>query len=83
VHARLIDALVESGRLDRALEFLPSHSQIATRMSAGEGLASPELSVVLAYVKSGLSAAMLAQPTVCSAPWASASDHPETAPAYA
>ncbi len=60
VHARLLDALVESGGLDRALEFLPSHAQIAARISAGEGLAGPELSVLLAYVKSGLSAAMLA-----------------------
>ena len=59
VHSRLIDALVESGRLDRALEFLPSHTQIAARIAAGEGLAGPELSVLLAYVKSGLSAAML------------------------
>ncbi len=60
VHARLIDALVESGRLDRHLEFLPSHQQIHARLAAGEGLTSPELSVLLAYVKSGLSAAMLA-----------------------
>ncbi|MGS0684405.1 NAD-glutamate dehydrogenase [Nakamurella sp. GG22] len=59
VHARLIDALVESGRLDRALEFLPSHTQISNRLAAGEGLAGPELSVLLAYVKSGLAAAML------------------------
>ena len=60
VHARLIDALVESGRLDRALEFLPSHAQINARLAAGEGLAGPELCVLLAYVKAGLSAAMLA-----------------------
>ncbi len=60
VHARLIDALVESGRLDRALEFLPTHTQINDRLAAGEGLASPELCVLLAYVKAGLSSAMLA-----------------------
>ncbi len=60
VHGRLIDALVESGRLDRALEFLPTHAQISARIGAGEGLTGPELSVLLAYVKSGLSAAMLA-----------------------
>ena len=59
VHARLIDALVESGRLDRALEFLPTHAQINARLAAGEGLASPELCVLLAYVKAGLSTAML------------------------
>ncbi len=59
VHSRLIDALVESGRLDRALEFLPSHAQINARLADGEGLASPELCVLLAYVKAGLSSVML------------------------
>ncbi len=60
VHSRLIDSLVASGRLDRALEFLPTHGQIAARIAAGEPLTSPELSVLLAYVKSALSEAMLA-----------------------
>jgi glutamate dehydrogenase len=60
VHSRLIDAMVEQGRLDRALEFLPTHAQINARLAAGEGLSGPELAVLLAYVKSGLSAAMLA-----------------------
>ncbi|MET3804249.1 glutamate dehydrogenase [Nakamurella sp. UYEF19] len=60
VHSRLIDSLVAAGRLDRALEFLPSHAQINTRIAAGEPLTSPELSVLLAYVKSALSEAMLA-----------------------
>ena len=61
VHSRLIDALVASGRLDRELEFLPSHSQINARIAVGEPLTSPELSVLLAYVKSALSTAMLAE----------------------
>ena len=56
---RLIDHLVASGRLDRALEFLPTHAQIAARIVGGEPLASPELAVLLAYVKSALSEAML------------------------
>ena len=60
VHGRLIDALVAQGRLDRKLEFLPSRAQLATREAAGEGLSSPELSVLLAYVKSALSTEMLA-----------------------
>ncbi|HEY4993960.1 MAG TPA: NAD-glutamate dehydrogenase domain-containing protein, partial [Nakamurella sp.] len=59
VHARMIDAMVEAGRLDRGLEFLPGHAQINARIAAGEGLAGPELCVLLAYVKAGLSAAML------------------------
>jgi glutamate dehydrogenase len=60
VHSRLIDAMVDAGRLDRALEFLPTHAQINARLAAGEGLSGPELCVLLAYVKAGLSAAMLA-----------------------
>ena len=60
VHARLIEAMVEEGRLDRALEFLPTHTQIGARRAAGEGLSNPELCVLLAYVKSGMAAAMLA-----------------------
>jgi glutamate dehydrogenase len=60
VHSRLIDSLVASGRLDRELEFLPGQSQINTRIAAGEPLTSPELAVLLAYVKSVLSEAMLA-----------------------
>ena len=59
VHARMIDAMVDAGRLDRDLEFLPTHAQIHARLAAGEGLAGPELCVLLAYVKAGLSAAML------------------------
>ncbi len=60
VHARQIDALVEEGRLDRALEFLPSPQQIDARIAAGEGLTSPELSVLVAYTKSKLAVDMLA-----------------------
>ena len=60
VHARQIDALVDSGRLDRALEFLPGAAEIDTRIAAGEGLTSPELSVLVAYTKAKLSAEMLA-----------------------
>ena len=60
VHSRLIDSLVASGRLDRELEFLPTSGQINARIAVGEPLTSPELSVLLAYVKSALSTAMLA-----------------------
>ena len=59
VYARLIDELVAAGRLDRALEFLPSAAQLRAREAAGEGLTSPELSVLLAYVKASLSTAMV------------------------
>ncbi|WP_111765314.1 NAD-glutamate dehydrogenase [Nakamurella deserti] len=60
VHARLIDELVAGGRLDRKLEFLPSATDIGLRQAAGGGLTSPELSVLVAYVKSGLARTMLA-----------------------
>jgi len=51
VHARLIRRLERDGHLDRALEYLPSGEAIAERAAAGEGLALPELAVLLAYVK--------------------------------
>ncbi len=60
VHARLIDDLVASGRLDRRLEYLPSNEEIGLRQAAGLPLTSPELSVLIAYVKSSLAHDMLA-----------------------
>jgi glutamate dehydrogenase len=51
VHARLMDALEESGRFDRPLEFLPSAREIATREAAREGLYTPEMAVIAAWVK--------------------------------
>jgi glutamate dehydrogenase len=60
VHQRLIAALVDEGRLDRALEYLPDDEEINARIAAGEGLSSPELSVLIAYVKSSASRAVLA-----------------------
>ncbi len=60
VHARQIAELVEAGRLDRALEFLPTPAQIDARIATGEGLSSPELSVLIAYTKAALATTMLA-----------------------
>ncbi|XGX77838.1 NAD-specific glutamate dehydrogenase [Terrabacter sp. BE26] len=51
VHERLIQFLESGGDLDRALEFLPSDSEIARRQKAGLGLTSPEFSVLVAYAK--------------------------------
>jgi len=51
VHQRMIKELERSGLLDRALEFLPDDEELHTRQLAGEGLTSPELSVLLAYAK--------------------------------
>ena len=51
VYRRLIRELEHTGRLDRAIEFLPSDKEIATREVNGQGLVSPELAVVAAWVK--------------------------------
>ncbi len=51
---RMIRALEKSGRLDRALEFLPDDAEIASRAAARRGLTRPELSVLLAYAKMSL-----------------------------
>ena len=59
VHSRLIRRLERDGELDREIEFLPGAEEIAERLAAGEGLRTPELSVLLAYVKIGLYQSLL------------------------
>ncbi|MCM2327076.1 MAG: NAD-glutamate dehydrogenase [Lysobacter sp.] len=49
--ASLIRSLEKAGRLNRAVEFLPSDDEIAERRAAREGLATPERAVLLAYTK--------------------------------
>ena len=49
--AQFITELERSGKLDRALEFIPSDEEIAERLALGKGLTRPELSVLLAYSK--------------------------------
>ncbi len=51
VHLRYIRALELAGKLDRALEFLPSDEAFEERMAAGAGLTTPEFAVLLAYTK--------------------------------
>ena len=48
---RFIHQLERSGKLDRALEFIPNDEEIAERLAQGKGLTRPELSVLLAYSK--------------------------------
>ena len=50
-HRRLIGELEETGLLDRALELLPTDTQLRDRFRGGRGLTSPELAVLLAYSK--------------------------------
>ncbi|HEX4193473.1 MAG TPA: NAD-glutamate dehydrogenase, partial [Stellaceae bacterium] len=52
--ARLIRDLDRAGRLDRAIEFLPSDDALAARARDHQPLTRPELSVLLAYVKNTL-----------------------------
>ncbi|RYX92608.1 MAG: NAD-glutamate dehydrogenase [Comamonadaceae bacterium] len=48
---RLIQWLEGTGRLKRAIEFLPSDEEIARRRAAKQGLSAPENAVLLAYSK--------------------------------
>src|SRR5690606_14593829 len=59
-HAYLIRQLGRTGRLTRALEFLPSEDDIAQRRAAGKGLTRAELAILLAYAKITIYDALLA-----------------------
>jgi glutamate dehydrogenase len=50
------------GRLDRALEAMPSDEELAARFAGGTGLTSPEFAVLLAYVKIALEAEINSSP---------------------
>jgi glutamate dehydrogenase len=52
--AAFIRALEKAGRLNRAVEFLPSDDEIAERRAAKQGLTAPERAVLLAYSKMAL-----------------------------
>ena len=60
VHARLIRELERDGDLHREVEFLPDKEELDERLLAGRGLTTPELSVLLAYVKIRLFKQLLA-----------------------
>ena len=51
VHQRLMHGLEAQGLLNRSIEYLPSDVAIDALHSAGAGLTSPELAVLMAYVK--------------------------------
>ncbi len=61
-HVRLIADLEARGKLDRAVEFLPSDAALRALAQAGKGLTRPELCVLLAYAKLDLDAEILASP---------------------
>ena len=56
---RMMRALERSGRLDRALEYLPDDQGIADRETEDRGLTRPEIAVLLAYAKLDLYDALL------------------------
>ena len=60
VNGRLISRLEKSGALDRALEGLPSKASMGALAKSESGLSSPELAVVMAYVKLDLKRKLLA-----------------------
>jgi glutamate dehydrogenase len=68
VHARYLRRLEADGKLDRALEFLPSDEVLAQRRSNGAGLVAPEFAVLLAYTKIDVASQLLAS-DVPEDPW--------------
>ncbi|WP_428613589.1 NAD-glutamate dehydrogenase [Shewanella sp.] len=58
---RFIQYLEKEGKLDRALEFLPSEEELAERLANGRALTRPELSVLVAYAKMVLKEQLLTQ----------------------
>jgi len=53
-YQQFIKIFEESGRLDRALEFLPSDEELLERRVQGKTLTRPELSVLVSYSKAAL-----------------------------
>ncbi|MBC9251313.1 NAD-glutamate dehydrogenase [Pseudomonas alcaligenes] len=58
-YKRLMAALEAAGKLDRALEFLPTDDELNERAASGRGLTRPELSVLISYSKIDLKEALL------------------------
>lgn len=67
-HERLMASLEREGVLDRTLEALPSSEEIRRREIDGHGLTSPEFSVLIAYAKLSIKAALL-RSDVPDDPW--------------
>jgi glutamate dehydrogenase len=58
-YKRLMADLESRGKLDRAIEFLPSEEQLAERAAAEQGLTRAELSVLISYSKIDLKEQLL------------------------
>ncbi|MEO0444123.1 MAG: NAD-glutamate dehydrogenase domain-containing protein, partial [Pseudomonadota bacterium] len=57
-YRRLINAMEGSGRLNRALEFIPTDDELGERAAEGKSLTRPELAVLNCYVKVQLKEAL-------------------------
>ncbi len=51
VHEDCMRVLEHAGYLDRAVEFMPTGSEMRRRIAAGEGLSGPELATLMAWTK--------------------------------
>ncbi len=58
-YKRVMAALEAAGKLDRALEFLPSDDELNERAVGGQGLTRPELAVLISYSKIDLKESLL------------------------
>ncbi|HDS1210700.1 TPA: NAD-glutamate dehydrogenase [Shewanella algae] len=67
---RFINYLEKEGKLDRALEFLPTEEELSERLASGRGLTRPELSVLVAYAKMVLKEQLLT-PVITDDAWLS------------
>ena len=68
VHQRLMHSLEATGLLNRAVEYLPTDSQIDALHAQKLGLTSPELSVLMAYAKIDLTS-VLTEESVVDEDW--------------
>jgi glutamate dehydrogenase len=59
---RLMRMLEKSGRLDRAVEFLPDDEALAERAAARQGLTRPEIAILMSYAKIWLFDELLQSP---------------------
>ena len=59
---RFMRMLEKSGRLNRAVEFLPDDEELAERKKAGQALTRPEIAVVMSYAKIWLFDELLESP---------------------
>ena len=63
-HSRLMEMLEATGRLDRAVEGLPTQRELEERKRSGRGLTRPELALLLSYVKMDLKDALVTSAVV-------------------